>query len=70
MLMIGSQRTWILACLALTLAPWVVQAGDWPHYRYDAQRSAAAPDELPDNLAVHWVLALPRNKPVSCCLRA
>lgn len=61
--MIGSQRHWILACLALTLAPWVVQAGDWPHYRYDAQRSAASPDELPDNLAVNWVRALPPLKP-------
>ena len=34
--------------LALALAaPAVASGGDWPLWRYDAQRSAAAPDELP-----------------------
>ncbi|HZN32364.1 MAG TPA: PQQ-binding-like beta-propeller repeat protein, partial [Pirellulaceae bacterium] len=39
------------------------RGGDWPQWRYDAQRSAASPDELPAQLRTHWVRELPRLKP-------
>src|SRR5687768_11479702 len=47
------------ACLILLLVPVIAEAGDWPQWRYDAQRSAASPDELPTQLAVHWSRDLP-----------
>src|SRR5687767_14295443 len=49
-----------LAALSLLcLSPMVSLAGDWPMWRYDAQRSAASPDELPAKLSLHWVRELP-----------
>jgi outer membrane protein assembly factor BamB len=30
------------------------QAADWPHWRYDAQRSNASPQELPARLSLAW----------------
>jgi outer membrane protein assembly factor BamB len=52
------------AVLALTaFVPLVASGGDWPMWRYDANRSAAAPDELPANLQVHWIRELPRLVP-------
>jgi outer membrane protein assembly factor BamB len=53
-------RLAVLVLLAL-LSP--AAAGDWPAWRYDAQRSAAAPDDLPTNLRHHWTLALPNLTP-------
>ena len=32
-----------------------VRAGDWPTWRYDANRSGATPDELPAKLRLQWV---------------
>ncbi len=32
-----------------------VRAGDWPMWRYDANRSAASPDGLPARLYLQWV---------------
>ncbi len=32
-----------------------LRAGDWPMWRYDAGRSAASRDDLPKQLALHWV---------------
>ena len=37
----------------------ICQAADWPHWRYDAQRSTASPQELPAKLHLHWVRELP-----------
>ena len=31
-----------------------VSGNDWPMWRYDANRSAASPDELPARLHLHW----------------
>lgn len=39
-------------------------AEDWPMWRYDCQRSASSPEELPRELHLQWVLELPR--PVPC----
>ena len=40
-----------VTCLVSPLLP----AADWPMWRYDAYRSAAAPHELPDDLQLAWV---------------
>ena len=40
------------------------QAGDWPMWRYDAQRSAAAPDDLPDKLSLVWTRQYERRRQV------
>ena len=52
-----SLTLWLLACPAL------VRAADWPMDRYDAQRSAASPQELPARLHLQWVRQLPALKP-------
>ena len=41
-------------CLILPLSPLPLAAGDWPMWRYDAGRTAAAPDELPSQLHLQW----------------
>jgi len=46
------------AIVGLTL-PLASRGGDWPQWRYDAQRSAASPDELPLRLQIHWTRDLP-----------
>jgi outer membrane protein assembly factor BamB len=54
-------------CLAVILttlvAPLAARGGDWPLWRYDAQRSAASPHELPPQLQLHWVRELPKLTP-------
>jgi outer membrane protein assembly factor BamB len=37
--------------------------GDWPQFRYDANRSAASPEELPAELHLHWVREMPPPRP-------
>ncbi len=37
--------------------------GDWPQWRYDARRTAAAPQELPAQLRLLWKRVLPPPKP-------
>ncbi len=37
-------------------------AADWPTWRYDANRSAASPQELPPRLHLHWVRSYPPQK--------
>jgi len=37
-------------------------AADWPMWRYDAGRTAASPQVLPAEMAVHWVRQLPAPK--------
>lgn len=38
-------------------------AGDWPQWRYDAQRSAVSPDALPVSLKRAWNRRLPPSRP-------
>lgn len=51
--------------LMLMVFGWLnlAEAGDWPLFRYDAQRSAASPDELPAELSLQWTRQLPKLKP-------
>jgi len=37
--------------------------GDWPQWRYDANRSAACPGELPEQLHLQWVRTYPPLEP-------
>ena len=36
------------------------QGHDWPMWRYDANRSAASPQKLPDDLYLQWVREYPK----------
>ena len=38
-------------------------AADWPMWRYDANRSAASPHELPDEMHLQWVREYPQLSP-------
>ncbi|WP_373652311.1 PQQ-binding-like beta-propeller repeat protein [Schlesneria sp. DSM 10557] len=44
----------LLACVCLLLSGMTVEAADWPMWRYDSTRSAAAPESLPDGLKQIW----------------
>lgn len=60
----GTTRRLLVALLFLNLISLpAARGGDWPLWRYDAQRSAASPDELPSQLELQWVRQLPRLKP-------
>ncbi len=54
-----------LSIIVLLLAPIAVAAGadDWPMWRYDAGRTAAAPAALPGELHLQWVRQLPPLQP-------
>jgi len=41
----------------------VARADDWPMWRYDANRSAASPENLPDQLHLQWIKEFPSPKP-------
>ncbi|MEN9575686.1 MAG: hypothetical protein RL514_3541 [Verrucomicrobiota bacterium] len=43
----------LLAALWLLTSSWL-SAADWPMWRFDAQRSAASPEVLPDKLNLQW----------------
>ncbi len=49
--------------LTVIVAPAMAYGGDWPLWRYDAQRSAASRDELPASMRLLWSRQLPRLKP-------
>ncbi len=51
----------VAACLVITASDFS-HAGDWPQWRYDAGRSSATADVLPDTLHLQWMreLAAPR----------
>ena len=57
------RRSFVIVMLALLVSPLVVCGGDWPLWRFDAQRSAASPDQLPAQLRLQWVRRLPKLKP-------
>ncbi|MDA1049746.1 MAG: PQQ-binding-like beta-propeller repeat protein [Planctomycetota bacterium] len=40
-----------------------LQADDWPMWRYNAARSNASPEALPDELHLSWTLELPKTRP-------
>jgi hypothetical protein len=50
---------WLVAVIIAGVLSPAAFGGDWPQWRYDAQRSAASPDELPAKLGLHWVRELP-----------
>jgi len=50
-------------CLVCVCACGAALASDWPTWRHDANRSAAAPDELPAQLHLQWQLDLPEPRP-------
>jgi outer membrane protein assembly factor BamB len=45
----------LLAAIVVFVIPGAVCAGDWPMWRYDANRSGASPHELPAKLHLQWV---------------
>ncbi|HUE73164.1 MAG TPA: PQQ-binding-like beta-propeller repeat protein, partial [Pirellulaceae bacterium] len=62
----GIQCRWLSRCghhlaavIVVVFAPLAARGGDWPQWRYDSQRSAASPDELPAKLSLHWARELP-----------
>ena len=54
-------RTSLLAAVLGALLTDVAVAADWPTWRYDAQRSAASPAALPEDLQLGWQRQLPEN---------
>jgi outer membrane protein assembly factor BamB len=50
------------SCILL-LAGAAAQAGDWPMWRYDAERSAAAPGDIAQNPTLLWSRQLPPVRP-------
>ncbi len=38
-------------------------SGDWPQFRYDAGRTAASPNSLPENLQLLWTRTFPEPQP-------
>ncbi len=53
----------LLACCGWR-GPAQLSAGDWPMWRYDAGRSAASPDDLPDQLQLAWTRHFSQRVPV------
>ena len=49
----------ILVLLALAVCAPALPAADWPMWRYDAQRTAASPQQLADKLYLQWSRDLP-----------
>ena len=58
----GAFPRWFTALVVALSAP-LAKAGEWPMWRYDAQRSAASPDELPPALSLYWTRELPKLTP-------
>ena len=44
----------ILTVLAVIASTAATEAGDWPMWRYDSSRSAASPEELPNEVQLRW----------------
>ena len=65
MFFLGIRHPRSLCLLALMSAACsgAARAGDWPMWRYDAGRTAAAPAALPSELHLQWVRQLPPLKP-------
>jgi len=58
------KRPFTLALFLVTgLMTAPVLSGDWPQFRCDAGRTAASPQDLPDNLQLRWTRRLPAPRP-------
>jgi len=53
----------MLVGVAIVFPTWSAMAEDWPAWRYDARRSAASNENLPDRLYPQWSLRLPAPMP-------
>lgn len=53
-LLVPSRWQTALACGLISLQTTFVLAADWPMWRYDANRSASSPDDLPQELQLSW----------------
>lgn len=53
----------IVGALVLSLHAAAAGAADWPMWRYDCARSAAAPEELPARLYMQWSRPLGESRP-------
>ena len=60
----STKLNWTFLAVAVALLASIpARGGDWPQWRYDSQRSAASPEELPGELKLHWVRELPKLTP-------
>ncbi len=50
----SSHSASITAAFFLLVVGQAVHAGDWPMWRYNAERTATSPDQLPSNLQLRW----------------
>ena len=57
-------RVICIVCLLLIGVALPVHAEDWPMWRYDSGRTAASPEELPENLSLLWVRQYTPREPV------
>ena len=53
----------LLLALAIIALTWQAAAGDWPQWRFDANRSGATEEAGPASPALQWTLDLPRPDP-------
>ncbi len=61
------KTTWLLSLTILfTMSTFSsgVFGGDWPMWRYDANRSAASPHDLPESLQLKWIRQYTQRKQV------
>ncbi|MGD0091898.1 MAG: PQQ-binding-like beta-propeller repeat protein, partial [Planctomycetota bacterium] len=56
-------RKRLFLAAACWLAGWTASGADWPMWRCDPNRSAASPEELPDQLDALWVREFPPVRP-------
>lgn len=56
-------RRFIIVAAIIVLTQTSVQAGDWPMWRYDANRSAASPHPLLEVLHLQWTRQYPALRP-------
>ncbi len=54
--------TFTIVILGLLLGTDLFGA-DWPQFRYDAGRTAASPEELPEQLHLQWIRELHAPRP-------
>lgn len=54
----------VLFLLLFAICSSLTSAADWPMWRYDAERRAASPEQLPDLIELQWTLDLPQREQV------
>jgi outer membrane protein assembly factor BamB len=54
----------VLIILFIVNPPPAATAGDWPMWRYDAGRTASAPEDLPAQLYPQWIRQYSQREPV------